>query len=82
MKHVDGWLGRMVLPKTHKRKEKIPTQHKTLHHKCAICPRTDAKRIQLLGNDVRWLCKGCIEQNLKRDIQYTPHYSRAGEGIV
>ncbi len=59
------------------KKIRLPTQHKTLNHKCSQCRRTDAKKYQLTPKEYRWLCPVCITKNKNKDSTEKPHFISA-----
>ena len=59
------------------RKVTLPTQYRTLNHKCSQCTRKDAKKYHLTGKEVRWLCPVCVIKNKYRDIKEIPNFLKA-----
>jgi len=55
----------------------LPTQHRTPHHKCSLCTRTDAKKYHLTEKEVRWLCPICVIKNKNRETNETPNFVKA-----
>lgn len=64
------------------KKIRLPTQHRTLNHKCSLCTRTDAKKYYLTEKEVRWLCPVCVIKNKNRDIKEIPNFVKASRLYV
>ena len=60
----------------------FPTQHRTPNHKCALCPRKDAKKYYLTQKEVRWLCSVCVIKNKTRDSTEIPNFVKASRLFV
>jgi len=60
----------------------LPTQHRTSNHKCALCPRTDAKKYHLTEKEVRWLCTVCVNKNKNRDSKEKTNFVKASRLVV
>lgn len=64
------------------KKIRLPTQHRSPHHKCSLCTRTDAKKYYLTEKEVRWLCHVCVIKNQNRDSKEIPNFVKASRLIV
>jgi len=58
-------------------KIRLPTQHKSLSHKCSHCTRTDAKKYYISEKEIRWLCIVCVGIFTRKDIPERPNFIRA-----
>ncbi len=58
-------------------KVRLPSQHKSLNHKCSQCNRTDAKKYSISEREVRYLCPICLNKNQRKNIKEVPHFVRA-----
>jgi Zn finger protein HypA/HybF involved in hydrogenase expression len=61
------------------KKTKLPTDFRTLKHKCSQCIRNDAEKYPISENEVRWLCPNCVMKNNHRDSRERPHFVRASK---
>jgi len=64
------------------KKVTLPTQYRTLNHKCSQCTRKDAKKYQITTKDIRWLCPVCVIKNQNRDTKEKPNFVKASQLIV
>lgn len=55
-------------------KVQLPTQYKTLNHKCAHCPRKDAVKYPISAKEVRWLCPVCKIKSSRNKFADDPNY--------
>lgn len=60
-------------------KVKLPTQHRTINHKCSHCTRTDAKKYAISPKEVRWLCISCFQKNQNKNSIETPNFIKASK---
>ena len=59
------------------KKIRLPTQYRTLKHKCSQCIRTDAKKYYIGEKEVRWLCPVCVIKNNNKNSKETPNFVKA-----
>lgn len=59
------------------KKVRLPSQHKSLKHKCSQCQRTDAKQYAISEKETRWLCIVCVQRNNNRDSKEKPNFVKA-----
>ncbi len=59
------------------KKIRLPTQHKSLKHKCAHCTRTDAKQYSISEKETRWLCIVCVKKFHNKDSKEKPNFIKA-----
>ena len=59
------------------KKIRLPSQYKTIKHKCSQCIRTDAKKYKISIKEVRWLCPVCVLKNKKMDLKEKPNFVSA-----
>ena len=59
------------------KKVKLPTQYRTINHKCFLCPRKDAKKYTISPKEVRWLCIRCYHKNQNKNSTEIPHFIKA-----
>ena len=64
------------------KKIRLPTQHKTPNHKCALCQRKDAKKYQLTHKECRWLCPVCLNKYQNKHSTERPHYLKASKLMI
>ena len=64
------------------KKIRLPTQHRTLNHKCSQCSRTDAKKYYISEKECRWLCPVCVIKNKNRDSKEKVDFIKASRLIV
>ncbi len=58
-------------------KTRLPTQHRTINHKCSQCTRKDAKKYSIGEKDVRWLCVVCVIKHNNKDVREKPNFISA-----
>ena len=68
---------RVPSQKTYMKREKFRKQDKTQHHKCSQCTSNDAIKVSVSENEVRWLCRVCVQRNNNRDEIEKPHFIKA-----
>ena len=61
------------------KKVRLPTQYRTLNHKCSQCTRTDAKKYYLTEKETRWLCPICIRKNQNKNTKEKPNFLKASQ---
>ena len=59
------------------KKVRLPTQHKSLNHKCSLCVRKDAKQFSISEKETRWLCVVCVARFQNKDTIEKPNFIRA-----
>ena len=64
------------------KKIRLPTQHRTLNHKCSQCTRKDAKQYHLTEKETRWPCPVCIIKYKNRDRKEIPNFVKASRLYV
>jgi len=57
----------------------LPTQYRTIKHKCSQCTRTDAKKYSISEKEVRWLCPVCVYRNTNKDAKEKPNFIKASK---
>ena len=60
-------------------KIKLPTQHKSTPHKCALCIRKNAKKYHISLYETRWLCPECTRKHKNKDVKEKPHFLSASK---
>jgi len=60
----------------------LPTQHRTLNHKCSQCTRTDAKKYYLTEKECRWLCPVCVIKNKNKNSKEKTNFVKASKLVV
>lgn len=61
------------------KKVRLPTQYRTLNHKCSQCIRTDAKKYYLTKKECRWLCPICVIKNKNKNSKEKPNFLKASQ---
>jgi len=61
------------------KKVTLPTQYRTLNHKCSQCIRTDAKKYYLTQKECRWLCPVCVIKNKNKYTKEKPNFLKASQ---
>ncbi len=61
------------------KKVRLPTQYRTLNHKCSQCIRTDAKKYYLTEKECRWLCPVCVIKNKNKYTKEKPNFLKASQ---
>ncbi len=64
------------------KKVTLPTQHRTLNHKCSQCERKDAKKYQITLKESRWLCVICVKRYQNKNIKEKPNFVKASRLVV
>ena len=60
-------------------KIRLPTQHKSQNHKCALCTSRDAKKYPISLYETRWLCPDCVRRRQNKDVKEKPHFIAASK---
>lgn len=60
----------------------LPTQYRTIKHKCSHCIRTDATKYSISEKECRWLCSVCVIKNKNKDTKEIPNFVKASRLIV
>lgn len=61
------------------KKVKLPTNLKSINHKCSQCTRKDARKYQLTPKEYRWLCPVCVIKNNNRNSKEKPNFIKASK---
>jgi len=64
---------------TTSKKIRLPTQHRSPNHKCALCERKDAKKYYLTGKECRWLCPVCVIKNKNKYSKEKVNFLKASK---
>ena len=61
------------------KKVRLPTQCRSLNHKCSLCVRKDAKQYSISEKETRWLCIVCVARFQNKNTVEKPNFIRASK---